>query len=71
MSHRYELVVYWNTEDGLYVAEVSDLSGCTAHGATPEEAVANAQDAIGLWIETAREFGDEVPEPRERRPAHV
>jgi predicted RNase H-like HicB family nuclease len=54
VSHRYELSVYWSAEDGVYVAEVPELPGCTAHGATPETAVANVQGAIGLWTRTAR-----------------
>jgi predicted RNase H-like HicB family nuclease len=54
-------------EDDAYIAEVPQLAGCTAHGASQEEALRNAQDAIGLWIETAQEFGDPVPEPKGRR----
>jgi predicted RNase H-like HicB family nuclease len=38
-----------------------------AHGSTQEDALRNAQDAVQLWIDTAREFGDEVPEPKGRR----
>jgi predicted RNase H-like HicB family nuclease len=41
--------------------------GCAAHGATQESALSNAQDAIRLWIDTAKEFGDRVPEPKGRR----
>ena len=38
-----------------------------AHGATPNEALANAQEAIQLWLDTAIEFGDPIPEPKGRR----
>jgi predicted RNase H-like HicB family nuclease len=38
-----------------------------AHGVTPAAAVAQAQEAIGLWIDTAREDGRAVPEPKGRR----
>lgn len=37
-----------------------------ADGETYEEAVANAQQVIGEWIETARELGRPVPEPKGR-----
>jgi len=50
------------------VAEVPELAGCAAHGNTQKEALRNANDAIHLWIDTAKEFGDPVPEPRGRRP---
>lgn len=65
--YKYEVIIYWSTEDEAFVAEVPELSGCMAHGATYETALANAQDAIGLWIDTAKEFADRIPEPEGRR----
>lgn len=65
--YKYELIVYWSAEDGAFVVDVPELPGCVAHGPTPAAAVASAQDAIALWIDTAREFGDPVPEPKGRR----
>ena len=64
---KYEVILYWSQEDDVYIAEVPELAGCAAHGASQTEALRNAQDAIGLWIETAREFGDSIPEPKGRR----
>jgi len=64
---KYEVILYWSGEDGVFVAEVPELPGCMAHGSTPQEALSNAQEAIQLWIDTAKEFGDPVPEPKERR----
>ena len=64
---RYEIIIYWSTEDDAFVAEVPELPGCMAHGGTQEEALGNAKDAAQLWLDTAREFGDPVPEPRGRR----
>lgn len=61
---RYEIIIYWSDEDDAFVAEVPELPGCMAHGATQEEALGNAKQAAQLWIDTAREFGDPVPEPR-------
>ena len=65
--NKYEVIIYWSEEDSAFVAEVPELPGCAAHGSTQEAALANAQDAIRLWIDTAREFGDRVPEPKGRR----
>jgi predicted RNase H-like HicB family nuclease len=65
--HKYEIIIYWSNEDEVYVAEVPELPGCMAHGSTPEAALASAHDAIQLWIDTAREFGDPVPEPKGQR----
>jgi predicted RNase H-like HicB family nuclease len=38
-----------------------------AHGNTHEEALASAKAAMQLWIETATEFGDPIPQPKGRR----
>src|SRR3954447_3081985 len=64
---KYEVIIYWSEEDEVFVADVPELPGCSAHGATQESALSNAQDAIRLWIDTAREFGDPVPQPKGRR----
>jgi len=63
---RYELIIYWNKADGCFIAEVPELPGCMADGATYEEAVANAQIVIQEWIDTARSLGRPIPEPRGR-----
>lgn len=65
--HKYEVIIYWSSEDNCFVADVPELPGCAAHGATQEDALTNAQAAIQLWIDTAREFGDSIPEPKGRR----
>lgn len=64
---KYEVIIYWSQEDDAFIAEVPQLAGCTAHGASQDEALRNAQDATELWIETAKEFGDPIPEPVGRR----
>jgi predicted RNase H-like HicB family nuclease len=53
--HKYEIIIYWSNEDQVFVAEMPQLPGCMAHGSTPEAALAHAQEAIQLWIDTARE----------------
>ena len=65
--NKYEVIIYWSEEDGAFVDEVPELPGCAAHGSTQEAALASAQEAIRLWIETAKEFGDSIPEPKGRR----
>lgn len=65
--HKYEVIIYWSGEDSLFVAEVPELSGCMTHGDNPAAALDNIQQAIDLWIETAREFGDPIPKLKERR----
>jgi predicted RNase H-like HicB family nuclease len=64
---RYEIIIYWSDDDGMYVAEVPELPGCSAHGESYESALSSAKDAIALWIETAKEFNDPIPEPKGRR----
>jgi predicted RNase H-like HicB family nuclease len=63
---RYELIIYWSDEDNSFVAEVPELPGCAAEGASYAEAVVNVETAISLWVDTARELGRPIPEPRGR-----
>lgn len=65
--HKYEIIIYWSEEDQVYVAEAPELPGCMAHGNTEESALKNIKDAIQLWKDTAKEFGDPIPEPKGRR----
>ena len=67
MNSKYEIILYWSNEDEIFVAEVPELPGCLAHGATQEDALRNAKEAIQLWIDTATEYGDPIPEPKGRR----
>ena len=66
MDIKYELIVYWSNQDGVFVVEVPELPGCMADGETYEEAVKNAQVVIQEWIETAQELGRDVPTPKGR-----
>ena len=65
MPH-YHINVFWSDDDGLWIADVPDLKYCSSHGDTPEEAIADIQDAIEGWIEAARETGLDIPKPRYR-----
>ncbi len=64
---KYEVIIYWSNEDGAFIAEVPELPGCAAHGDTAETALAQAHEAMRLWLETAEEFGDPIPQPKGRR----
>jgi len=63
---KYEIILYWSDEDGAFIAEVPELPGCAADGATRQEALANAETVIQEWIETAQGLGRPIPDPRGR-----
>lgn len=63
---KYEIILYWSSEDDAFIAEVPELAGCAADGATRQEALANVEVVIAEWIETARELGRSIPEPKGR-----
>ena len=65
--NKYEIIIFWSEEDNAFIADVPELPGCMAHGATEIEALNNIKDAMELWIDTAKEFGDPIPEPKGRR----
>ncbi len=67
MSDRYEIILYWSAEDGVFVAEVPELPGCMAHGKTQPAALTSVRKAMRLWIETAEQDGVPVPAPKGRR----
>jgi len=64
---KYEIIIYWSNEDRAFIAEVPELPGCLAHGDSHETALANVRTAMELWLETAKEFNDPIPEPKGRR----
>ena len=64
--HKYEIILYYSTEDTLYIAEVPELPGCIADGETQQKALENIEIIISEWIETAKEMGREIPEPISR-----
>jgi len=63
---RYEVIIYWSNEDEAFIAEVPELAGCMADGATYQAALANVETVIQEWIETAKELGRPIPEPKGR-----
>jgi predicted RNase H-like HicB family nuclease len=67
MNLKYEIILYWSADDNAYIAEVPELPGCMADGATYSEALQNAEVIIQEWLMTAKELGRSVPEPKGRR----
>jgi len=63
---KYEINLYWSNEDEAFIAEVPELAGCAADGATRQEALAAVEVVIAEWLETARELGRSIPQPKGR-----
>lgn len=66
----YSINIFWSDEDGCYVADIPDLSFCSAFGDSPEEALAEVEQAKQDWLAVAREKGKPIPEPRYRPAVH-
>ena len=64
--NRYEVIIYWSKEDEAFIADVPELPGCAADGSTYQEALSNVEVIIQEWIETAKERGRTIPEPKGR-----
>lgn len=63
---KYEVIIYWSEDDQSFIAEVPELPGCMADGATYQEALANVEVVIQEWLETAKKLGRPIPKPRGR-----
>lgn len=66
MNSKYEMIIYWSNEDNCFIAEVPELAGCMSDGETYIEAVSNTEIVIQEWIETAKELGWTIPQPKGR-----
>jgi predicted RNase H-like HicB family nuclease len=62
----YEIIIYWSEDDAAFIAEVPELPGCAADGASYAEAVSNVEVVIQEWVETALQLNREIPKPRGR-----
>lgn len=62
----YHINVFYSLEDEAYIADIPDLKYCSAHGGTPQEALAEVLIAKEAWLEAARANGRPIPEPRYR-----
>ena len=66
MDSKYEIIIFWSEADKAFIAEVPELPGCMADGKTHRQALANAEIVIREWLETAKELGRPIPEPKGR-----
>jgi predicted RNase H-like HicB family nuclease len=66
MDKKYEIIIFWSSEDNAYIAEVPELPGCMVDGNTYQEALKNVEQIIDEWIETATRLGRPIPEPKGR-----
>jgi predicted RNase H-like HicB family nuclease len=66
MIFRYEIILYWSGENQAFIAEVPELPGCAADGETYQQALHNVESVMQEWIETAKDLGRPIPEPRPR-----
>lgn len=62
--HKYERIIYWSEQDKRFIVEVPELPGCMADGETAVQALENAEKIIEEWIETAKETGRDIPQPK-------
>jgi len=58
---KFEIVMRWSARDKAFIAEVPELPGCMADGATRELAVRAVEVVAREWVETARVSGRVVP----------
>lgn len=63
---KYEIIIYWSQEDEAFIAEVPELTGCAADGPTYQEALSMVEIVIKEWLETAKELGRPIPQPKGR-----
>jgi predicted RNase H-like HicB family nuclease len=66
MNNKFEIVVYWSEQDGLFLAEVPELPSIITDGSTRVEALRHAEEMIDAYLATARAASWEIPEPRGR-----
>jgi len=64
MDAKYSFKIFWSPEDEAYVVTVPEFPGLSAFGDTPEEALAEASQALEGFLETYREEGWPLPAPR-------
>lgn len=63
---QYEIILYWSKPDCAFIAQVPELPGCMADGTTYRAALDAVQVVMREWIDTARDLGRPIPEPRGR-----
>jgi len=62
----YHINIFYSDEDGGYIADIPDLDACSAFGHTPEQALAEVEQAKKAWLAAAEQAGKPIPPPRYR-----
>ena len=62
--NKYEIIIYWNKADEVFVAEMPELAGCIAHGETQDEALREINAVAEEWLKIAEEKNWHIPEPK-------
>lgn len=63
---KYHIEIFWSNEDEGYIANVPDLTYCSAFGETYEEALQEVLVAMELHLEVLEEKGRPIPTPKVR-----
>jgi predicted RNase H-like HicB family nuclease len=64
----YSVMIRWSDEDEGYIATSPELSGLSAFGDTPEEALSELKIARNGYIEVFQEDGCDLPNPQVVKP---
>ncbi len=62
----HHINLFYSDEDGGYIADIPDLTYCSAFGATPEEALRQVIIAKAAWLDVALAEGKPIPPPKYR-----
>jgi predicted RNase H-like HicB family nuclease len=62
----YHFNIFFSDEDKGYIADIPDLSFCSAFGKTPAEALKEVEKAKKAWLEAAKKAGKKIPKPQYR-----
>jgi predicted RNase H-like HicB family nuclease len=64
MNNKFEIVVYWNEQDGHFLAEVPELPSIITDGGIRLEALRNAAEMIDAYLKAAHEAVWPIPKPK-------
>ena len=62
----YHINIFYSAEDEGYIADIPDLTDCSAFGETPDEALRHVEVAKKAWLAAARKESKPIPRPRYR-----
>ena len=62
----YHINIFFSEGDKGYIADIPDLSFCSAFGKTPFEALKEVEKAKKAWLDAAKKEGKRIPQPKYR-----